>query len=490
MVGDISQYPAYHFRPPRNWINDPNGLIQWNGKYHLFYQYNPETALWGTPHWGHAVSSDLVHWQHLPVALSPTAGADANGCWSGCCVDDGGIPTLVYTGIPDDSTVRETVCLARGDPGLLSWTKDPHNPVVTGPPEGLAAVGFRDPCVWREGQHWYMVVGSGIADTGGAILLYRSSDLISWQFLKVLCARSGSLTEPVWTGGMWECPQFFPLGEKHVLLISVWDDSVPYYVVYAVGSYSDCTFSPETWGRFDLGNDYYAAATMLDDRGRRIVIGWSWEARSAESQQASGWAGVLTLPRVLQLGNDKRLRMEPIPESTALRGRRRHFPQIDVPPGSTSTLPDVEGDCLEIELEVEPSHGSAVLAVRCSPSGEEGTFIAYDFPGQCLRIDRNRAGLDAHDFGGVHGGTVDLDPNEPLRLRVFLDRSVLEVYANDRACLTERIYPTRANSRAVMLSASTDVAHFTAINIWELNDEATVRNSAIERHVNQDGPPM
>ena len=171
------QRPAYHFLPEKNWINDPNGLIQFNGEYHLFYQHNPVAAVWGNMTWGHAVSLDMVHWKHLPFALLPDQPYDKDGVFSGCTVNDNGIATILYTG-----TQPEVQCIATSS-DMWTFSKFSGNPVIATPPEGLKTTGFRDPYVWKEADGWYMVLGSGIEGAGGAILLYHSPDLRQWHYL-------------------------------------------------------------------------------------------------------------------------------------------------------------------------------------------------------------------------------------------------------------------------------------------------------------------
>src|SRR2546423_3561670 len=163
-LGRDPHRPRYHFLPPANWLNDPNGLIHWKGEYHMFYQYNPNGPFWGTIHWGHAASADLVHWRHLPVALAPTPGsADEHGCFSGCAVDNNGVPTLVYTGVRGE---EQLPCIATGSDDMLTWQKYPGNPVIAAPPDGIDPLDFRDHSVWWETDAWYQVIGSGIKDLG------------------------------------------------------------------------------------------------------------------------------------------------------------------------------------------------------------------------------------------------------------------------------------------------------------------------------------
>jgi beta-fructofuranosidase len=446
--------PQYHFLPPANWMNDPNGLIQWQGAYHLFYQHNPNGAFWGSMHWGHAVSRDLVHWTHLPIALAPTLGGpDKDGCFSGCAVNNHGMPTFIYTGVNP-----QVQCIATSTDDLRTWQKYAGNPVIAAPPAGMLPNDFRDPFVWQEGDTWYAVIGSGIPDVGGAILLYRSRDLLHWEYMHPLYVGDKSQT-----GHMWECPNFFPLGDKHVLIIS----PVPLgKALYFVGTYKDYRFSPETEGVVDWGGHYYAPQTMLDDQGRRIIFGWLWEGRSNEAQRASGWAGVQSLPRILTLRPDGLLNAEPAPELQALRGKHQHWTNLDV----TQNILDIDrGDCLEISAEVELDAMSKFgLVIRRSPDGAEQTPIVYDRATQSLSIDRDLSSLDPEVKRGVHTCPLELAPGENLALHIYLDRSVVEIYANGRACLTNRIYPSRADSLGVGLCTQGHVRCQT-LEIWEMN---------------------
>jgi len=448
--------PRYHFLPPANWMNDPNGLLQWKGQYHLFYQHNPFGPQWGNMHWGHAVSDDLVYWRHLPIALAPTPdGPDKDGVFSGSAVDNDGVPTVLYTGVRP-----EVQCLATSRDDLLSWAKHPGNPVIPAPPPGLDVTGFRDPCAWREGDGWCMAVGSGLRDRGGAALLYasRGPGLADWEYLHPLCVGDKAAT-----GEMWECPDFFPLGDAHVLLVSVLGTTL-----YFSGTYADLSFAPAVPGNTDFGGHFYAAKTLLDDRGRRILWGWMWEGRSGEAQVETGWAGVQSLPRILELGSDGRLRYESVPELRSLRGDGWSERDLSLQPGALLQI-GAEGDCLEVEAEVDPGTADQVsLALRRSPDGTEQTLVIYDRSTGHLAVDRQRSSLSPQTDRDVRGGELSLGPGEPLRLHVYLDRSVLEVFANGRACLTSRIYPSRPDSLGVALLATGGAACVTSLDVWRI----------------------
>jgi beta-fructofuranosidase len=301
-------------------------------------------------------------------------------------------------------------------------------------------------------------------------LLYRSPDLRHWEYLHPLCVGDLTQTEPLWTGSMWECPDFFPLGDRHVLLMSVWDEEQLHYTAYQTGRYANHRFTPQTVAKLDYGdNHFYAPQTMRDAQGRRLIWGWVQEGRSQAAQIAAGWSGLLSLPRVLALRADGGVRQEPVPELRALRRAHQQFTDLALAPGQDQVLDGVRGDMLEIVAEFEPGDAQQVgLKVRCAPDGAEETRIVYDVATQQLALDRERASLDLTVDRLRRAGALPLATGEPLTLHVFLDRSVIEVFANGGRAITSRVYPTRPDSLGVAAFALGGPARLTSVDIWEL----------------------
>lgn len=456
--------PQYHFLPAANWLNDPNGVIHWQGEYHLFYQYNPNGAFWGTIHWGHAVSSDLVHWRHLPLALTPSPDtADEDGCWSGYAVNHDGVPTLIYTGIRGKAQLP---CLATSQDNLVSWHKYEGNPIIPAPPEGLDVIGFRDHCVWKEADgKWYQAIGAGFKDGGGAVLLYASPDLLQWEYLGPL--RTGT------TGGdtakeVWECPDFFPLGDKHVLLIS---STSTKETVYFVGDYvKQELLTQDSFHTLDYGGYLYAPQTLFDAQGRRLMWGWLREGRNVQAQREAGWSGVMTLPLLLSLTEDNRVGLAFAPELQQLRGQHYGLTNLQLEPGQANPLDGIQGDCLEIELELEPNQeGELALLVCCSLDGVEQTRIVYNPATQQLTLDSTQSSLNEEVQHLTKSTLHYLGTDEPLNLHIFLDRSVIELSANGRTYLTNRVYPTYADSTDLGLLSYNGKLQVRSLNLWQMN---------------------
>ena len=208
---DDPQRPICHAQPPRAWTNEPYGLIRSGGQYHIFYQKNPDGPYWSRLHWGHLTSPDLLRWTEMPVALAPELPYESKGCWSGSAIEHKGKLALVYTGVDE---VKAGICLAYSEDGV-EFTKHPGNPVISSPPQGGDYLDFRDPFVWREGEVYYLIAGAGVKDVGGTVLLYRSKDLVGWEFLRQMYNGEKSVSGP-----FFEMPIFFKEGDRHALVVS------------------------------------------------------------------------------------------------------------------------------------------------------------------------------------------------------------------------------------------------------------------------------
>jgi beta-fructofuranosidase len=469
LAGDRHR-PLYHFLAPAHWMNDPNGAFFSNGKYHLFYQYNPNGPFWGTIHWGHAESSDLLRWEDLPIALAPSkSGPDQDGCWSGCVVDDGGIPTALYTGLEP-----QTVCLATSDDGLRTWKKHPA-PVLNGPPPDLELTGypsitghpsadFRDPCVWREQGRWYLLIGAGLREKGGMTLLYDSDDLRHWHYLR-----------PLWSGvignhcNMCECPVLLRSGNRCALLFSPHPEAK--YVYWISGERPDGVLREHCRGKLDWGEYVYAPQCLPQAPGGRDLL-WVWikEGRTAEAQRAAGWSGLLSLPKECGLGEDGHLMVNPAAELTALRTEGRSIEGDRLTPISENPFAGFQGDCLEIEAELSFDEPTVCeLVIRATPDQEECTSITYHSEKEILTVDGSRSSLDPNVDHAIISGPLRPDGQGAVRFRVFLDRSVLEVFLSDRACMTHRLYPTREDSLGVSFLVREGSAMVHRLRAWRMD---------------------
>lgn len=445
-------------------MNDPNGPMYWKGRYHMFFQYNPNAARWGDMHWAHAVSPDMIHWRHLPVALAPTPGwDDADGCFTGSAVNDHGTPTLIYTGVkavaPEHATLRdelhnfrEVQCLATSfDPDLRTWKKWPR-PILE-PPDDPLLTGFRDPFLWQDGSQWYLGVGSGQRKQGGRVLLYRSANLREWEYLHPLA--SGNWTgrdsiNPVDSGEMWECPDFFPLGGKHVLLYSTAGQ-----VVWESGELDpkELVFHTQRRGVLDHGA-YYAQKTQLDAKGNRILWGWIPETRPEGEFVAAGWAGCMALPRVLSVDANGDLEVRFAAGSESLR-EKQLFAK-GAPDGSLArTLGSVQVKSVAGEF-------------RWTTKSPNSTFTLQDRGGSWWSLTLERKDATTAKLS-VNGKTIELpmESQKEFRFHLFLDASVAELICNEKHAITTRIYRKPDGPLGVSIPDS-ELANVGDLEVWQL----------------------
>jgi len=435
--------PIYHLLPPAYWNNDPNGPVYFQGKYHLFYQHNPFGDAWGNMHWGHFRSNDLVHWEDLPIALWPSKNLGEDHVFSGCAaVSNKNQLMLIYTSI--GARPPEQWAAIPEDGQLLKWKKHPANPILTEKLHGSTKVfEWRDPFVFLDAGRTYMVCGGNLNEGKGGeavVNVYRAlnDELTAWQYLGILFKHPDRDVKNI------ECPLFFQLGNRWVLIIS---QGRP--VQYFVGDLDARTmhFTPKTRGVMDHGN-YYAPNCLLDVRGRRILWGWV-----PDFPGGKGWNGCLTLPRVLTVEDDGMLGQTPAPELMQLRGER--FVMSDVSLEGERTLEQISGDALEIKLVVDLQGARDVgLKLRRSADGKAAVSVAFD--GQRLQI------------GDLVVPFSPASASKTLELRIFLDRSVLEVYAGGRICIT-RVIQAGPGQDGVAIWAKGGTAKLKSLECWPMS---------------------
>lgn len=419
----------YHFMGETGWINDPNGLIYYKGKYHFFYQYNPYYGHWDYMHWGHAVSDDMLHWEYLPLALAPSESYDDHmrgGCFSGSAIEHDGKLFLMYTGVTNDGKgFEQTQCIAYSEDGI-HFEKYDGNPVLT-PPEGVPSHMFRDPKVWKHGDTYYMVCGAS-RDNKAQALLYRSDDMLHWTFFNVLAESRGE-----W-GYMWECPDFYQIGDKYVLMVSPMGAGER-TVVYMVGDfdYETGKFSYQINGEIDWGYDYYAPQSFVAPDGRRLIVAWAncWDWmpfwKDWGPAYKEGWCGFFNIPREVRMMPDHTLQFVPIKELSALRtdGYQADCIIID---DEELKLTAGDGISFEMKMEIDLEKTDAdKLELYLRSDGEKRTVCTFDFANGELKVDRNSSDGWSR---GISRSTLFLKNKKKLDIHIFSDQSSIEIFSD------------------------------------------------------------
>ena len=435
-LANDSLRPQYHLLPQAGFVGDPCAPRFFGGKYHVFFH-----GSFGGRGWQHAISSDLVHWDHMPIALIPTENSyDSYGTFTGGVMPGGEGASIVYTGVTkvsrEQETIRaeglkETQCIATStDPDLHEFKKLPA-PVIMGPPPGMQVTGFRDPFGWKSGNIWYMGVGSGFPQVGGAVLLYRSKDMLHWEYVHPLAQgvwNGQSFSNPVPSGEMWECPDFFPLGDKHVLIYST-----EHATFWEVGTFdeSELRFHSDSKGILDHGA-YYAPRSMVDGSGRRIFWGWLQETRSRSEATQAGWSGCISLPRVLSLSDDHKLQIEVAPELEKLR-QNKVSTDSPLPMGgdSATSLGKIRERSGEIICTFLASANPCNLELQAQgPSGTQSLLkIAFSY-------------ANGKPMAAIGDRLLPLNPiaDHVSTIRIWLDGSVIETFLDKRQAMTTRCY--------------------------------------------------
>ncbi len=464
--------PIYHYVNPEAMLNDPNGLCFWQGRWHLFYQaYPPEDP---RQHWGHAVSDDLIHWRDLPYCIYPHP---ERCCFSGATLVEEDRVIAMYHGTQAGNMVATS-----SDPLLLNWTKVGDAPVIpmAGPDDAPLPYRVFDPCIWRQGAYYYSLSAGQVHDGPGgtpvaADFLFRSEDLRHWEYLHPFTEDDRFTL----VGDDGACPYFWPIGDKHMLL---------FFSHMSGGQYLLGDYDTERQklivtdhGKFNMGpvgpGGVHAPSATPD--GRDIVVLFNMNP----AKPTPGWNQIMSLPRRLSLGADGELAQAPVEAVASCRKTRLGGGPLELPANQEVVLEGVGGDALEVEACIAPSAASMVeLDVLRSPGREEYTRISfYRDRGYRDNVHRRRHVQSRITLDTAYSSTaadvrsrapetaeVRLGPDEPLELRVFVDRSIVEVFVNGRQCVAARVYPERADSTGISLRSQGSASQATRLDVWEM----------------------
>jgi beta-fructofuranosidase len=470
--GDLHR-PIYHAIPNANWMNEPHGLVYVDGLFHVFYQKNGNGPYWGMLNWGHMTSPNMVAWTEHPVVLFPDPNSeDQGGCWSGCSIIKDGIPYIMYTGVDGGSA---QMCLATANTDVTAYTKYTGNPVVSTPPAPYTGNDFRDPYIWFENDIYYMTIGTGLGGTGnsgGAAILYKSTNLTEWTYVNVL-KKGYPQTDN--SGVFWELPMFLTFGDKRVFVAQpVPYAGVPARILYYTGSFESEVFTSDSIAPklLEPGDALLGVTTCKNEFDQLVAIGIIPDMLGQQEQRQNGWANTMSLPRIWSLDETgKTLLQQPLPALKALRGELVEAENITIEAGLTDFVPNMQGRHIEIETLIDPGTAQRVgLIIAQSPDNTERTRIIWDVLLGFVQIERNNSSNNNATPQGNVSVIHNQPAGQPLALHVFLDGSVLEVFINNEKALSTRIYPEDVESVGIDWFAKGGTANIQSMQVWQMKN--------------------
>ncbi|MCD4769834.1 MAG: glycoside hydrolase family 32 protein [Bacteroidales bacterium] len=472
--------PIYHFVNPEGRLNDPNGLCFWQGRWHMFYQaYPPEFP---RQHWGHAVSEDLIHWKDLPFAIYPDP---ERACFSGSTLVEDDRVIAMYHG----TKVGNMVAVS-SDPLLLNWEKVTGNAVIpeTNPSGFPLPYRVFDPCIWKKDTIYYSLSGGTLPNGPGgqtvrANFLFRSLDLAHWEYMHEF-TEDDRLTL---VGDDGACPYFWPIGDRYIL---------PFFShmsggQYLLGDYDKLRdkFIVTSNGKFNFGAvrpaGVHAPSATPDGKGGVIII-----FNMNSGKPTEGWNQIMTMPRRLTLISKDELRIEPAGDIESLRYNHQHVDAMKLPANKEVVLENISGNAMEIIAKIDPKNAPMVeINVLRSPDKEEFTRIAFfknrgfrtRIPregGGTIRV-RNSVIMIESSYSSILPDVLSRDPetapvllktDEMLNLRIFIDKSVVEVFVNGKQCVAMRVYPGREDSIGISLRSQGQDSELKSLDIWQMKN--------------------
>lgn len=473
------QRPLFHGQPGANWTNEPHGLVYYNNKYHLFFQKNGNGPYWGRIHWGHIISDDLLTWKEVETAIDPTNPYDIKGAWSGCVFSDEYLtenkPYIFYTSA---DYAKASISMAKPlDENLVKWEKSALNPMIPNRPSGLGD-DFRDPYVFKNNGNYYMIVGTKKDGVGATTLHTYNQSTNTWSNDGKIFFKSPSTD----FGTFWEMPAIVPMGDDKWLFVTTpLGAKNGVESLYWVGSINvDGTFKPyqTTPKEIELGNiskQGYGllSPSILQKDGKNIIIGIVPDKLNSDYNKQMGWAHLFSLPREWSLDANNNLVQKPAEVVSKLRtGALTYSKSNYILENESASLSPVNGKTLEVEAIFKISgNAGQKFGFVLRKNDTNGINIFYTPATNNLTIDCrdiNRWVNDMNYFNGVYSSVLPALPGELIKLNVFLDHSVLDIFINDKWATSVRIFPTDplADDAEVFAETATEII---SLNAWSIS---------------------
>lgn len=463
--------PRYHVMPNTSWTNESYGLTYYQGKYHLFSQKNPNSPTLYFMHWGHYSSPDLISWKEEKIALAPQPGFSDFGIWSGTTVfDENAMPVICYTGV--DGQKAGIGMAFPLDDDLIEWETAMQNPVIPNPPTGYAHMDFRDPYIWKEGSIYYMIVGSGLQNNGGGILFsYKSTDLLNWSTILPIYQNTNFQVG----GRFWEMPAMLKFeNSDYALVVTPQFVGKPAETVYWLGSFANDEFTPyeDEPKKFEhLTRNLLSPAFGYDEAGQLTYIGIVPEDRDVNDQIAAGWRQTFSLPRVARLLSDGRIGHYPHSNLCRLRQDSVRIENRIVSPGTNFNLPEISGNQYEISAVLIPESGTK-FALQIFKNPAASMFTGIDFDLIINRLGLNRT-LSSPYSTAENNRWSDYVFGDTVRLRVFVDHSIVEVFVDNLAVVSARVYPGE-DQQLIDLIVPEGSVKIERLDFYELGDKENI----------------
>ncbi len=464
--------PRFHPMPNTSWTNEPYGFTYYNDKYHLFFQKNPNAPTLHFMHWGHLSSPDLVNWKEENIVLAPEEGFASKGAWSGTTFfDHDDHPVIAYTGV--NGIIAGIGLASPTDTSLNAWLPHDDNPIIPSAPSDINHLDFRDPYVWLEDETYYMIVGSGLRNNGGGILMtYTSDDLTDWVNIPSIYSNSDAAK----AGTFWEMPFFNKINdEDYLLVVTPQFRSKPAETIYWVGSFDGRHFTPydEAPKRFEhLSRHLLSPAIGLDKENQLAYSGIIPEDRDPALQIKAGWRHIFSIPRSLRLLDDKKT-IGHIPHPNICRARDNEVLVEDrsISAGTSFNLPEYRGSQSELYFKLYTSGVDEFkIQVFKNEAGTQLTSITFDKSDESLGINRVLSST-AQTVENIRKESYTFSPDDTIDVRVFLDHSVIEVFVDNTVVMSARVYPSLGSELIDIVTESETPVEVLEFRAWDIDSK-------------------